>query len=533
MENNKNPKAVIYCRVSTKEQVEEGNSLTSQERNCREYAQKHGFEILRIFIEEGESAKTADRTELQKLLRFCSDRKQNINAVIIYKIDRLSRNTDDYSQLRLLLKRYGVEIKSTSEYFENTPAGRFMENIIANVAQFDNDVRTERSIGGMKDAARDGRYVWIAPVGYVNSKVNGKSNIVKTEKAELVKLAFEMMAERKYTINAIRETLAVMGLKMAKSQFYKMLKNEVYIGWICKFGEKNKGKYEPVITEALFYRVQQVMNKKRLPILYKTQHPDFPLRRFVKDLKGEKLTGAWSAGRAKKYAYYRFIKAGQQFPKGSFETSFLSYFDKYSFNESLLQKLKNHVLKELSDVSDKNTVSVTELISRKGILKEKQNALVQKNLSGVISDSLLREQLGKIDEELWTIERFLSKREETKIDTKTVFDYLDHFLLHPADTWQKLPFESKIKLQWFVFPEGVLFDGNKFQTTKISSLYKLKRFFLSEMSPTVHHPRLSYKHTELANSPSLQDEENIAWIDIKTDLQNLQEVLSNNESQAH
>src|SRR5882724_11951022 len=170
MEKNTQRKAVIYCRVSTKEQVEEGNSLATQERNCREYASKHGYEIAQVFIEEGESAKTADRTELQKLLRFCSDKKQQIKAVIIYKIDRLSRNTDDYSQLRLLLKRYGVEIKSTSEYFENTPAGRFMENIIANVAQFDNDVRTERSVNGMKDAMREGRYVGIAPLGYENIK---------------------------------------------------------------------------------------------------------------------------------------------------------------------------------------------------------------------------------------------------------------------------------------------------------------------------------------------------------------------------
>src|SRR5687767_3800489 len=134
-------KAVIYCRVSTKEQVEEGNSLVTQEKNCREYAQKNGYEIAALFVEQGESAKTADRTELKRLMSFCANRKNNIQAIIAYKIDRISRNTDDYSQIRILLKRYGVEIKSTSEYFEDTPAGRFMENIIANVAQFDNDVR--------------------------------------------------------------------------------------------------------------------------------------------------------------------------------------------------------------------------------------------------------------------------------------------------------------------------------------------------------------------------------------------------------
>jgi site-specific DNA recombinase len=126
-------RAVIYCRVSTKEQVEEGNSLVTQERNCRDYAIKYGYEVAYVFIELGESAKTADRTEWQKLIGYCANKKNKIEAIIAYKIDRISRNTDDYSQIRILLKRYGVEIKSTSEYFENTPAGRFMENIIANV----------------------------------------------------------------------------------------------------------------------------------------------------------------------------------------------------------------------------------------------------------------------------------------------------------------------------------------------------------------------------------------------------------------
>src|SRR5437016_5313529 len=97
-----NKKAVIYCRVSTKEQVEEGNSLITQQRICREYAIKNGYEIAHVFIEQGESAKTAERTELQKLLNFCANRKNHIQAIIAYKIDRISRNTDDYSQIRLL-----------------------------------------------------------------------------------------------------------------------------------------------------------------------------------------------------------------------------------------------------------------------------------------------------------------------------------------------------------------------------------------------------------------------------------------------
>ena len=71
-----NLKAVIYCRVSTKEQVEEGNSLKTQEKICVEYAEKNGYHVEKIFIEQGESAKTADRPQLQEMLSYCSMKKK-------------------------------------------------------------------------------------------------------------------------------------------------------------------------------------------------------------------------------------------------------------------------------------------------------------------------------------------------------------------------------------------------------------------------------------------------------------------------
>lgn len=158
-----NKLAVIYCRVSTKEQATEGNSLITQERLCREYADKHNLTVVQLFKDQGESAKTTDRPDLRRMLGFCTAKKNRINVILLYKLDRLSRNMDDYSHMRIILKRYGVEIRSITEYFEDNPMGRFVENILANVAQFDNDIRAERSKNGMREAVREGRYVWRAP----------------------------------------------------------------------------------------------------------------------------------------------------------------------------------------------------------------------------------------------------------------------------------------------------------------------------------------------------------------------------------
>lgn len=532
MEKNTQNKAVIYCRVSTKEQAEEGNSLNTQERNCREYAHKYNYEIAQVFIEEGESAKTADRTELQKLLRFCSDKKQNIRAVIIYKIDRLSRNTDDYSQLRILLKRYGVEIKSTSEYFENTPAGRFMENIIANVAQFDNDVRTERSVGGMKEAAREGRYVWVAPVGYINQKVDGKATIVQTSKAELVKKAFELVAERKYSVDAIYSTLLSLGLTtrsdkpLSKSGFYVMLKNELYTGSIYKFGERSKGKFAPIINEELFAQVQKVMRNKKQSLIYRIENPDFPLRRFVTHPNNFKLTGAWSKGRSKHYAYYRFPCSRLYWPKDYLESLFCTFMDEFALDENLLTKLKTEMSVRFSNKSEVKVKEFDALSAQKQQLKERQKTLIQKNIIGVISDVLLKESLSALDEEIWKIDKILLQKEEKRVDVKNILEYISEFLLQPSITWSNMPLRTKLHLQWFQFPDGVVFNGKEFRTAKISSLFKLKQLFFEPMSSKVPLSGLNYEHENPANSPPLQDERTMVFQDAVRELQQLEKKLN-------
>jgi len=170
---------------------------------------------------------------LQRLIAYCENRKNKISAIIAYKIDRISRNVYDYSKLRIVFKRHGVEIKSASEHFEDNPAGRFMENIIANVAQFDNDVRAERCVGGMREAMHEGRYVWAAPLGYDNIRELGKANISLNKMAPLVRKAFETIAKNTLQAEEVRKIMAKEGLTtklgkaVSKAQFYRLLKNEI------------------------------------------------------------------------------------------------------------------------------------------------------------------------------------------------------------------------------------------------------------------------------------------------------------------
>lgn len=493
MEKNQlKPRAVLYCRVSTKEQVEEGNSLVTQEKHCRDYALKHEYDVAEVFVEQGESAKTADRAELQRLLMFCSDKKNQVSAVIIYKLDRLSRNTDDYSQLRLILRKYKVEIKSTSEYFENTPAGRFMENIIANVAQFDNDVRAERCSEGMKGALREGRYVWMAPVGYDNVRVGGKATIAPNDMAPLVLKSFELIAQRTHNFEEVRVMVTAQGLRLkngkplGKAYFYEFIKNPLYMGVIEKFGETFSGRFEAVVPTPLFNQVQRIIkNKGKKMNPYLTDHPDFPLRRFVINEEGIKLTGSWSKGSKEKYPFYRFPVKGGNYNRDEFEKEFRRYMDQYSFAIEHVERLKSKVQEHFNRATISDRKELASAKTRIQEILETQSSLIHKNLKGILTDEVLKVQLNLLEDEMTKLQTFLATRSDSGLDVNEVLELTEEFLHSPSSVWHKAQLPTKLKLQWFEFPQGLVFNGIKFRTKEVTSIFNVKSAFWMTDSTTV------------------------------------------------
>ena len=512
MHHQTQKQAVIYCRVSTKEQAEEGNSLVTQERNCREYAHKHGYEVAATFIEQGESAKTADRTELKKLLAFCTSKKNGVQAVITYKIDRISRNTDDYSHIRMLLRKYKVEIKSTSEVFSDTPAGRFMENIIANVAQFDNDVRTERSVGGMKEAVREGRYVWMAPYGYSNVRVNGKATIAPNENAGYVKEAFTLVATGQHSVRAIWKHLAVKGMRtvrgnvMPQSYFYTMLQNKLYTGWIEKFGEQYRGSFTPIITEGLFHAVQRIRSRKSpATFIRRTDNPDFPLRNFFRHPSGKVLTGSWSQGNQKKYPYYLIHGHHINIRKEALESTFAGWLNNFRLDVDYFETLKKKV-HTCNETRIQAHTKVTEAIPAQiEKLKAKQELILEKNLAGVINDIVAREHINRLQAEVYQLEQQQIQQATAPADS-VLSEAVREILQRPGDAWMQADIQGKKKLQWFYFPDGIEIEKTQSRTQKICKLFKVKKEISPCFSSNVHQ---SFRKSNMGFSQVLQIRDSI------------------------
>lgn len=143
----KKPLADIYCRVSTKEQAEFGYSLDAQEQLCRRFALEKGYSVRKVYIERGESAKTTDRPVLQSMMTAFTC--QAPSALIVYRLDRLTRDLGDMIQIQRFLDQKGVLFLSVTEVFEDSPAGKFLKNICGAAAQYENDVKRQRTIDAM------------------------------------------------------------------------------------------------------------------------------------------------------------------------------------------------------------------------------------------------------------------------------------------------------------------------------------------------------------------------------------------------
>lgn len=166
--------AVVYCRVSTEEQVE-NLSLGTQRQRAITYCSQNGWPVREVFQDEGKSAKTTQREEFQRMLRYCLDSKNEVGFVVVHDLSRFSRNVNDQNLARAQLLTVGIALRSVSEPIDETSTGNFMTTMFGAAHQLDNERRSERTKIGMQAAAAEGRcrsrLLWAIAIGLAVEKV--------------------------------------------------------------------------------------------------------------------------------------------------------------------------------------------------------------------------------------------------------------------------------------------------------------------------------------------------------------------------
>lgn len=302
-------KAVIYVRVSSEEQAKHGFSIDNQKRQCEEFAERNGYIVIKTFIDEGKSAKNLDRPEIQDLMAYCNKKKNDVKAVIIWRLDRISRNNEDYhGALRPLFERKGIKLLSATEANVNTIEGDLMRNIGMSFAEYERKVIGVRTLAGLRQKASQGEYPHKAPIGYKNvSKEDGsKTTVIDENYAFYVKQAFNLYDSGMYSLKTLSEKLykdgfrTAKGNKIPKPSIEYMLKNIFYTG-AFKFEGKvyENAKHTPIISKELFYRVQDRLID---PNKTKKHNIDFTYTGLIRcECCGCLLTAELKKG---KYIYY-------------------------------------------------------------------------------------------------------------------------------------------------------------------------------------------------------------------------------------
>ena len=475
--------SIIYIRVSTKEQLE-GYSLTFQERECKEFAERNGMKVLKVFSERGESAKTAKRPELQKLLEYITENKNGIDVIIVHKIDRLSRNVYETSNLGLIFSRLGIELKSATEHFDNTAVGKLTANLLSSMAQFDNDVRSERTSKGMKEALLSGRWVHMAPFGYKSQRdIYGKSNLVPDENAIYVRNAFKYLNQETFKQTDIIKKLKKDGLKrISKQSLNKILNNNLYAGIIKhKFLEEPaKALFEPIVSEEEYYLAQGILNGNRKVIKPRLRiNPDFPLRNFVKcPYCNIALTGGWSTGRNKKYAYYHCITKGCEYKsikKEELENSFIKYLEELKPKDNVVdefcEEVKAKWKEEISEVSSYKTRLSNEITK----LEDKKERIAELVINGTFDKETYKKQASGIDGQIAVKKIELSETEVEVNDINTFINYCNYFIKNISKLWTRSDIELKVQFQNIIFPEGVYYKDGIIGTTQIATIFEVLR----------------------------------------------------------
>lgn len=470
--------AIIYVRVSTSEQAEFGYSLKTQEDICRDFAIRNNYTVLEVFVEKGESAKTLDRPAVREMLEYARINKNKIDALIIHKVDRLSRKSLDYLTVMYKLNKYGIDLKSTTEPIDSSPIGTFTATIMSSVAQLDNDIRAERTKIGMKEAIKQGRWLWNAPYGYSFEYINQKSYLKPNSNAAIVKKVFADFISGKKQYQIV-EDLSKSGINITKQHINNMLRNYLYMGKLKTnfFNELITGLHEPIIDEITFYKAQQILNPSKKNS-YNIKYNDiFPLKKFLKCPNcGRYLAASFSKGRQKKYPYYHCTTKGCTYKpiRADYaEYLFLEYLRYFEMNKDFINDLFDNAKEFLSGVQQDNKNLVTYIKKEITLLEEKKSKIEDFALDGTFTKETYLKKSNEIDSEIISKKIQLHDYEDQMLNVEELIGFGRQFFLNLSSFWTGLDTPRKRCLQEMLFSEGITLENNIFRTVQISPILSL------------------------------------------------------------
>ena len=307
--------AVIYARFSSQNQREE--SIEGQIRECRNYAKRSGYSVIREYTDSAISGRTDQRPAFQQMIEDSSSHA--FQVVLVWKVDRFARNRYDSAVYRNKLKKNGVKIVSVTESFSEGPENIILEGLMESLAEYYSANLSENISRGMYDSALQRRFLGKKLLGYRKGE-DGRYEIDPDE-ALVVRRIFQEYQEGKPQAEIVADLnrdgfRTTRGMAFSKNSIYRIISNEKYTGMYRYKDIEDPDGIPPIISKEQFEAVQKMADRKH----YKKRKKE-PADMFILTGKlycghcGHPMTG--ESARSKNGSYFRYYTCVESRKRGS------------------------------------------------------------------------------------------------------------------------------------------------------------------------------------------------------------------------
>jgi site-specific DNA recombinase len=461
-----NPIVGLYIRVSTDRQAKEGDSLEEQESELKKFCEYRNFCIYRCYIERGKSGGNTNRPEYQRLMADIAAGK--LNAVVVKKLDRLSRSLMDFEALMVLLQTHEVDFISLREQFDTTTAmGKAMLRVALVFAQLEREQTSER----IKDV-----FAWRAEQGLYNGGTRpfgydslSAELIPHKQEKKVVVFIFDTFLESQSTARTAL-LCNTAGFRMRngqlwdKRQIHKILIRPIYKGQVQWNGQCFPGVHQPLVSDTKFEAVQAIFEARQTLAVRSKIKGFLNGVLYCPNCDAPWVPNYTKKKTGKKYYYYRCrstlntdksICRGQYLPFEAAHTGVL---------ESLLACCEDPFFRETGQriasynaKVDKRILTLSTerdaLAAKKDTLKQKRTSYIDTLISGQFSRDERTHISAQIEEfqleekqmeaAFWCLDFEITHTEEQRIDLHGFKEQMLNFLInHPQ-------FSPKEWQQWF------------------------------------------------------------------------------------
>lgn len=486
--------AILYTRVSSERQVNEGGGLQSQEHRCRSYAQSCGYAVLATFSDDGVSGALIERPGIQALLSFLRTQAGEV-VVVIDDISRIARDVIAHVSLRAAIKAAGGKLESPSFTFGETATDELLETIMAATAQYGRKGNREQVLNRQKARLQLGYWTFPAPPGYRYEKhPTHKKIIVPTPQArKTLARGLEgyalgrLQTNRELALylkeNAFFETAYRDNITILEKRVMRILDVlPLYAGFIeyPAWGiERVVGQHEAILAPAALARLEERLGRKAKPVGAARADADsrFILRNFVRcGGCGRPLTGCLAKGKYPRYfCYYQAgcDRYGHSFSAAKLEPAF----------EELLVSLapKDAFIEVATTVTNKLWEKRVAEWGRERLRLERQVVAAQEDIGGLVrrlgrsSDAIaveIEKEVGTLKEQAHDVGMQLARYQEAPPDYGQAWERVSTLFRNPHGYWKNGSENAKRTVHRMVFTVPPAFGRNEgFSTYELSLPY--------------------------------------------------------------